>query len=749
MANLVLPYHFPPAGKAEAAWVEADFNAIINYFVNINPQTINSGLQNQLAFYAANGTTLSGLPLITASRALISNASGLPTASSVTSTELGFVSGVTSAIQTQLGSLTSQAYVTIGNTTALSAERALTGTANQVIITDNGANSNVVLSTPQNIDSSATPSFASLSLTATSNQLILGTTTTATISAPTPAGSSRVYTFPDQGADYSVVATAGAQTIGGAKTFTSPISVPNGTNTSPAIQFNDADTGLYSNTHGEVLVTGDGVLSARFSQAGVEVIVGDLTLDNQISGATARILFENSSSAMYKGADADFHASLFSGAGSVEWLNVNHTTSLATFKDVALSNQTASRAVVFDSNKKLVSSTTTATEIGYVNGVTSAIQTQIDGKEPTLTKGNLTDAGTDGITITGGTNAVIGSGTSISQHVADATHNGYLSSTDWNTFNTAASGGANTTLSNLTDTVAINKNLNNFSAGTITASLTGHASLDLALTGGTLTGALTINPVSNQLVLGGVSAGKKVTISSTAPAADRVYTIPDAGADASFVMTEGSQTINGTKTFGTPIAVGSGGTGQSSYTNGQLLIGNTTGNTLTKATITGTTDQIVVTNGGGSITLSTPQSINTTSSPTFTALTLSSTLTGMTDIYTTAWTDYSGTSSIVGWGSFTTKLIYYKQVGKLVFVRANLTGASNSTTTTFTLPFTQSNDVRLHAPCYTVDNGTVKAGQVRLPANSATVTAAVDLTGTAFGASGTKAVECSFWYQTV
>lgn len=49
--------------------------------------------------------------------------------------------------------------------------------------------------------------------------------------------------------------------------------------------------------------------------------------------------------------------------------------------------------------------------------------------------GNLTDAGTDGITITNGVGAVLGTGTSISQHVADTTHNGYLSSTDWNTFN--------------------------------------------------------------------------------------------------------------------------------------------------------------------------------------------------------------------------------------------------------------------------------------------------------------------------
>lgn len=73
---------------------------------------------------------------------------------------------------------------------------------------------------------------------------------------------------------------------------------------------------------------------------------------------------------------------------------------------------------------------------GSQNGYLSAADwTTFNNKQNALTFGNLTDVGTDGITITGGTGAVIGSGTSISQHVADATHNGYLSSVDWNTFN--------------------------------------------------------------------------------------------------------------------------------------------------------------------------------------------------------------------------------------------------------------------------------------------------------------------------
>lgn len=62
----------------------------------------NSTNANVLAYYSAAGTTVSPLAAITASRALVSNASGLPEASATTATEIGFVSGVTSGIQAQL-----------------------------------------------------------------------------------------------------------------------------------------------------------------------------------------------------------------------------------------------------------------------------------------------------------------------------------------------------------------------------------------------------------------------------------------------------------------------------------------------------------------------------------------------------------------------------------------------------------------------------------------------------------------------
>lgn len=50
------------------------------------------------------------------------------------------------------------------------------------------------------------------------------------------------------------------------------------------------------------------------------------------------------------------------------------------------------------------------------------------------------------------------------------------------------------------------------------------------------------------------------------------------------------------------LGVANGGTGQTTFTDGQLLIGNTTGNTLTKATLTAGTG-ISITNGSGAITI--------------------------------------------------------------------------------------------------------------------------------------------------
>lgn len=68
------------------------------------------------------------------------------------------------------------------------------------------------------------------------------------------------------------------------------------------------------------------------------------------------------------------------------------------------------------------------------------------------------------------------------------------------------------------------------------------------------------------------------------------------GSDFTVISSTSISNLTGT------LPVTSGGTGQTTYTNGQLLIGNTTGNTLTKATLTAGSG-ISVTNGAGSITI--------------------------------------------------------------------------------------------------------------------------------------------------
>lgn len=60
---------------------------------------------------------------------------------------------------------------------------------------------------------------------------------------------------------------------------------------------------------------------------------------------------------------------------------------------IASSNLTASRALVSNSDGKVAVSAVTSTELGYLDGVTSAIQTQINGKAPTAHASTATTYG--------------------------------------------------------------------------------------------------------------------------------------------------------------------------------------------------------------------------------------------------------------------------------------------------------------------------------------------------------------------
>lgn len=271
-----------------------------------------------------------------------------------------------------------------------------------------------------------------------------------------------------------------------------------------------------------------------------------------------------------------------------------------TFSDhLLLSALTANRAVITFTGGLLTTSATTSTQIGYLASATAALANTsntgllsstdwntFNGKQAALTIGNLTDAGTDGIVVTGGTGAVIGSGTSLAQHVADSTHNGYLSSTDWSTFNgkqasgnyiTALTGDATATgPGSVALTLAtVNSNVGTFASVTVNGKGLVTAAANLSGDATTSSSALTLATVNSNVGSFGSSTaipaftvnGKGlVTAASTnvviAPAGTLTGTTLASNVVTSSLTSVG--TITSGTWNGTTIAIANGGTGQTS-----------------------------------------------------------------------------------------------------------------------------------------------------------------------------------------
>ena len=110
---------------------------------------------------------------------------------------------------------------------------------------------------------------------------------------------------------------------------------------------------------------------------------------------------------------------------STDWNTFNNKASLTAFS--------ATTPLSYNSG-------TGAFSIQVANSGQSGYLTNTDwntfnNKQAALSFGNLTETSSSVLTIAGGTGAVIGSGTTIAVKQAGSTQSGYLSSTDWNTFN--------------------------------------------------------------------------------------------------------------------------------------------------------------------------------------------------------------------------------------------------------------------------------------------------------------------------
>lgn len=192
--------------------------------------------------------------------------------------------------------------------------------------------------------------------------------------------------------------------------------------------------------------------------------------------------------------------------------------------------------------------TASATNRGALS---SADWSTFNSKEPALTKGNLTEATSSVLTITGGTSSVIGSGTSIQVKQSSSTISGFLSSTDWSTFNSKQGAITLTTTGTSGAATLIGNTLNipQYSGGGGTITLAAIGSTPNA-NGATLTGTvLNLEPAS--ILFGGV-------------------------------ITTGAQNIAGDKNFMSSVGAPSfTATGSTAPTNGMYL---SAANTLSFAT---------------------------------------------------------------------------------------------------------------------------------------------------------------------
>jgi len=122
------------------------------------------------------------------------------------------------------------------------------------------------------------------------------------------------------------------------------------------------------------------------------------------------------------------------------------------------------------------------------------------------------------------------------------------------------------------------------------------------------------------------------------------------------------------------------------------------------------------------------------------------------DLLVVPWTDYGGSSTVVGWSSFTTKTILYKKSDNTVFVQFALQGPSSLTTASFTLP--DSTDAlgsgqSFQVLVYGIDNGSPQTLPARLdiPASGNVFNVYKTLAVAGWSPTGTKGVRGEFQYE--
>lgn len=322
--------------------------------LQFNGETIPAGLIENADVAAAAAIAFTKMAALTASRAVESDGSGFLVASSVTSAELGHLSGVSSPIQTQLdarlplagGTMTGDLIL---NATPTADLQAATKAYVDLVGAGLAYKDSVVAAT-----TTAGTLASDFENGDTIDGVVLATNDRILIKNQADASENGIYTVNATGAPTRATDADTWNEILSAFVF-----VTGGT-------AND-DTNWVCNVAAGGTIGVDDVTFVQYNAPGT------YSADGEGIEQTATVFsLELDGSTLSKSASG-----LTVATGGITNTQINASAAIAVSKLAAL---TASRAVVSDGSGFLSPAATTAIEIGHVNGVTSPIQTQLDGK---------------------------------------------------------------------------------------------------------------------------------------------------------------------------------------------------------------------------------------------------------------------------------------------------------------------------------------------------------------------------------
>lgn len=270
---------------------------------------------------------------LTASRALASDASGKIAVLAVTAAELAFVAGVTSAIQTQLDGK----------------QATITGAAS-TIDTEN-------LTVSKALVSDASGKVAAAAVSAIELGYLAGVTsaiqTQLNTKQATITGAASTIDTENLTINKVLISDAsGKVAVGGAST--AELAYLAGVTAAIQGQIDGKQS----------LITGGASTIAAANLTASRVLVSD------VSGKVAVALVTSVELAYLDGVTSAIQTQI----------NAKQATIVGGASSIAAANLTADRALVSDSSGKVAVSVVGSTELAYLDGVTSAIQTQLDGK---------------------------------------------------------------------------------------------------------------------------------------------------------------------------------------------------------------------------------------------------------------------------------------------------------------------------------------------------------------------------------